>query len=75
MNPISGLLHSRKFLLLVLDTVISLTTYFVGKYAGATSQDVLFFIGALQPIFVMVIHGITAEDVAKLREGVHPSQG
>ena len=74
MNPVSGLLRSRKFLLLLLDTAISLTTYVVGKYSGATSQDVLFFVGALQPIFVMVIHGITAEDVAKLNAGTHPSQ-
>jgi hypothetical protein len=61
-------------MLLLLDTVVSVGSYFAGKYLQAESQDVLFFIGALQPVFVMVIHGITAEDVAQMNAGTHLTQ-
>ena len=64
-NPFAGLLHSRKFWLLALDTIVSLTVFFVGKYAQFALEDVKFVIGAMQPVFVMVIVGITAEDVGK----------
>lgn len=57
---------SRKFLLLVLDTLVSLLTFFVGKYATpATAQDLLFIVGALQPVFVAVILGIAIEDAGQ----------
>jgi len=69
-----SLLKSRKFLLLVLDTVIGLVTYFVGKYAGASSEDVLTAIGLLQPVFVALIIGIAVEDSAALKAGTHPTQ-
>lgn len=66
-NPFSALARSRKFWLLVLDTVVALATYFIGKYAGAESNDLLVLIGALQPIFVMLITLITVEDNAKTK--------
>ncbi len=51
---------SRKFWLLVADAVFSLATYFVGKYAGASSQDILTVLGVLQPVWIAVIVGIGA---------------
>ena len=66
-NPISGLLHSRKFCLLILDTLVSLALYFVGKYAPAgVFEDVKFVIAALQPVFVAVIIMIAYEDKAAM---------
>ena len=68
-NPISGLLHSRKFCLLILDTLVSLALYFVGKYAGASVfEDVKFVIAALQPVFVAVIIMIAYEDKAAMEQ-------
>lgn len=65
-DAISHLFASRKFLLLLLDTVVSVATYFIGKYATpATAQDLLFLIAALQPVFVAVIIGIAHEDAAE----------
>ena len=64
-NPFLGLLHSRKFWLLILDTVVSFTTYFVTKYAAPEmSNDILYIIGGLQPMFLLVINSIAREDVA-----------
>ena len=61
-NPFSGLLHSRKFWLLILDTVISLTLYFVSKYLPVAAEDVKFAILALQPVFVTIILAVAWED-------------
>jgi len=68
MNPVKGLLRSRKFLLLILDTAISLITYFVGKYAlPAVAEDINFLIAAYQPVFVALIVAIAVEDAALKR--------
>jgi len=64
-NPFAGLIRSRKFWLMVLDVVVSGSTYFIGKYAGAEGQDMLFIIGLLQPVFVTVIASVTVEDNAE----------
>lgn len=57
------LLESRRFWLLVLDTIISLALHFWG------AEDVKFLITALQPIFVLVIIAYTVDDtVAKFRK-------
>jgi hypothetical protein len=65
-NPISRLLHSSKFLLLCLDVVLSLTLYFVGKYAPASVfEDIKVLIAALQPVFVSLIVAISIEDAAE----------
>lgn len=69
-----GLLHSRKFLTAVLDTVVTLATYFVGKYAGASTQDLLILVGCINSLAALIIVGITAEDTAALKAGAHRSQ-
>lgn len=61
----NGLVRSRKFWIAVLDVAISTATYFVTKFVAPEIGDsILFLIGAWQPVIVMVIAGITAEDVA-----------
>jgi hypothetical protein len=62
MNPWKALFESRKFWLLILDTVVSLVLYFVGKYAGPAFEDVKLVILSLQPIFLMLIYAIAYED-------------
>lgn len=61
----SRLLHSSKFWMLVLDTVVAGATFFIGKYAGASSEDMLFLIGLLQPVVVALILGTAHEDAAQ----------
>lgn len=65
MNPWNLLFRSRKFWLLILDTVISLAVFFVGKYLAFALEDVKFAIGALQPVFVVIIGAIAYEDSHK----------
>ena len=73
MNPFAGLLRSRKFWLLMLDTAISMATYFVTKYAApALADDVLYFIGAIQPVFVVLIGAIAYEDGQAKKAGNFP---
>lgn len=70
-----NLLYSRKFWLLVLDTVVSALTYFVGKYVvEATAQDILYMVGILQPVFVTVIAAVAYEDGKQIQAGTHPTQ-
>ena len=68
-NPFAGLLRSRKFWLLVLDTIVSLVLFFVGRYAGGVLEDVNFVILAIQPVVIAVILGIAWEDSAAKRNG------
>ncbi len=68
-NPFKALLYSRKFWLLILDTVVSLVLYFVGKYAPLAAEDVKFAILGLQPVFVAIIIAIAWEDSSKLASG------
>ena len=72
MSPVKGLLQSRKFMLLVLDTVVGLTVFFVGKYANVASEDVGQAILYLQPVFVALIVSIAVEDAAAKRAGNFP---
>lgn len=70
-NPFSGLLRSRKFWLLILDTIVSALVFFVTKYATpAAAEDAIYMIGLIQPVFVAVIAGIAWEDSAAKRAGV-----
>jgi hypothetical protein len=64
-NPFAGLIHSRKFWLLVLDTFLGIATYIIGKYYIAFAADAKVLFGLLQPMFVAVIVGIFAEDNAE----------
>ncbi len=66
MNPVKSLFGSRKFLLTILDLVVSISVYFISKYASPEAgNDVLFLIAAIQPVFVTIIHGIAMEDSAE----------
>ena len=68
------LFHSAKFLTLVIDVVISLTSYFVGKYvAPDAAKDILFFIGTIQPVFLALIASIAYED-GQEKQGLASSQ-
>ena len=69
-NAFMLLLRSRKFLLLVLDVLVSLALYFVGKYAGAgVFEDVKLVITSVQPIFIALIMAIAVEDSAAKLNG------
>ena len=61
------LLKSAKFMTLALDTVVSLATFFIGKYAGASTEDLLFLIAAIQPVAMTMIGAIAYEDAAAKR--------
>ena len=64
------LLASRKFLTLILDTVLSLTIYFVTRYvAPDVAKDVLYVLAALQPIVLAVVVMWGVEDAAAKRAG------
>ncbi len=70
MNPLKALLQSRKFWVLILDTVVSLITYFSTKYlAPAAVDDVKMLIAALQPIALMLIVSIAYEDGQNVKAG------
>ena len=70
MNPFVGLLRSRKFLLLVLDVVVSFGVYFVTKYAApGLGDDMLFVLAGIQPVFVVIIGAIAYEDGQAKRAG------
>jgi hypothetical protein len=58
------LARSSRFWTLILDVVVSITLFFVGKYAGAALEDTKFLIVTLQPVFVLLIGAYTAEDMA-----------
>ncbi len=63
MNPFQALLKSRKFLVLVLDTVVSLVLYFSAKYLAAGAvEDIKTVILALQPVVLVLIGAIAYED-------------
>lgn len=65
MNPFQSLILSRKFWLLVMDTVISLVLFFGAKYLTPSAfDDVKVVIVALQPVFVAIIAAIAHEDAA-----------
>ena len=65
-NPFVGLLHSRKFMTLILDTVISTAVLFGGWYLAPQALDrVVAAIAIYQPVFIALIAAITAEDNAE----------
>jgi hypothetical protein len=70
MNPIQSLFKSRKFLILLLDSVIALILYFLSRYAPvAWLEDTEFVILVMQPIFIALILSIAWEDAASKRAG------
>jgi hypothetical protein len=63
MNPFQALLKSRKFLVLLLDTTVSLVLYFSAKYLAAGAvDDIKTVILALQPVVLVLIGAIAYED-------------
>lgn len=57
------MLHSAKFWTMIVDLIVSLTTYFLTKYlAPEASKDVLFVLGAVQPVILTVIAAWAYED-------------
>jgi len=70
MTAWGSLIKSRKFWLMMFDLILSVTVFFVTKYAGPEySDDVLFLIGAVQAPILFVIVGITVEDSAQKLSG------
>lgn len=65
----NALLHSRKFLLLCLDTIISMIIWVFGVADPAHLDAAQQMIAILQPVFVAVIAGIAVEDAAEKRGG------
>jgi hypothetical protein len=62
------LLKSRKFWLTLFDIVISTATYFITKYINPEiGNDILWLIGAWQPVIIMLIAGIAIEDSARFK--------
>jgi len=65
--PIKRLFYSRKFMVLLLDVIISTILYFVGKYSvSSIADDIGFLIGSYQPVILMMIYTIAQEDVATI---------
>ena len=63
MNPFQALLKSRKFLVLLLDTTVSLVLCFSAKYLAAGAvEDIKTVILALQPVVLVLIGAIAYED-------------
>jgi len=58
------LFASRKFWLLVLDAVVSLVLFVVGRFLPDFQDIAKELIAILQPLFVAVIVGIFVEDAA-----------
>jgi hypothetical protein len=64
----SSIWQSRKFWLTILDIAVSLATFFGGKYmTEASSAELIFVIGVLQPVFLMLIDTYTRQNVAGIQ--------
>lgn len=63
-NPFSGLIHSRKFWLLILDVIVSTLTLVLTAFLLPEQADFpLKLIAIYQPAFLIIITMITVEDV------------
>jgi hypothetical protein len=62
------LLQSRKFWIMCVDLFVSVSGYFLMKYADPRlATDALFLIGALQPVVLAVIASITVQNVQAMK--------
>jgi hypothetical protein len=52
---------------MVVDVVVSSTLFFVGKYLPGAAEDVKFLIVTIQPVFLLVIGSIAAQNVEAMR--------
>ena len=70
MDNITTLWESRKFRIMVYDTVIALITFTLSRFFGPEVQDaVLELIAILQAPILVLIGGIALEDAAQKRAG------
>jgi hypothetical protein len=70
-EALKALFRSRKFLILLLDAVISLLLYFSAKYAGPSgAEDIRVVIGVLQLPVTAIIVAISVEDSAAMKVGM-----
>jgi hypothetical protein len=64
-DPFSSLIHSRKFIVMLFDFLVSIVLYFGSKYAPPSAfEDIKFLIGALQVPVGVIIASIASEDNA-----------
>jgi hypothetical protein len=64
-------LKSSKFWIAILDAIIASIVFFLTLFLKPEAvTQALFFIGIWQPVLLMVIKGITDEDVASKSMGV-----
>lgn len=69
-NPIKSLLRSRKFLLAMLDALVSSTALVLTWFLSPDKVgSVLALIGIWQPVLIACIVSIAAEDVANAKVG------
>lgn len=72
----SALFKSRKFLLILVDSVFVLSggaaAFFIAD--ADWQRFIAFVLASLQPVFVAAIVGIYKEDVAALENGTHVNQ-
>lgn len=64
MNPFRGLLQSRKFWLVVIDSVGGLLALFASEFWPEHAKFIVGLWGGVQPVFVAAIVGIAWEDSA-----------
>jgi hypothetical protein len=65
-----NIFKSRKFWIMICDVLISTATYFIAQYVSPeVGQNVLWLIGAWQPVIYAVINGIATEDAARINNG------
>lgn len=68
LSPWAKLLKSRKFWLLILDTVVSIVLFVAGAYFPQAQETVKFMIVTMQPIFIFLIMAIAWEDAANAHQ-------
>lgn len=59
----SNLIQSRRFWTAVIDMVVSVALYAVGRYSPADLEFTKFLIAAIQPVVLVIIAAYTVEDV------------
>ena len=65
-----SLWESRKFRIMLFDTVIAIVVYAVSKFVSPLySQDILWLIASIQPVILSLIIGIAVEDAAAMKNG------
>ena len=72
MSALGSLFQSRKFLLLLFDTVLSLVALEDVWDQRMKLGEVAAVVAILQPVFIMIIYTVAKEDVAAYEAGVHP---